>query len=376
MADTAGAGVHAGLHSEHGGLRHEHPGRSANPVVKVADLAWLEFGKPDLARAADFAAAFGFATVGAEQGPLVLRGTLPGTPCAVVHEGTRSCFAGLAFRAADAQDLARLARWSGNDVCDLPGPGGGRAVALRDPSGLAVSVVHGARELPALPGQQPLVLNVGTQAQRVNHTQRPPRTPARVKRLGHVVFRTPFFQRALDWYLEVLGLVVSDFLYLDGQRDRGPTMAFLRCDRGSDPADHHSLAMHLGPDVAYVHSAYQVADLDALAAGGEHLAECGYQRAWGIGRHIQGSQVFDYWRDPDRLMMEHYTDGDLFDNTVEPGWAPMSASGLAQWGPPVTRDFLGTRPTPRLLRTLVAALREDNEFDATRLVGLMKAMST
>ena len=96
----------------------------------------------------------------------------------------------------------------------------------------------------------------------------------------------------------------------------------------------------------------------------------------GIGRHIQGSQVFDYWRDPDRFMVEHYADGDVFDNTLEPGWSPMSASGLAQWGPPATADFLGTTPSPALLRTAVSALREDNEIDMARLVGLMKAMKS
>ena len=48
-------------------------------------------------------------------------------------------------------------------------------------------------------------------------------------------------------------------------------------------------------------------------------------------------------------MLEHFADGDLFSCDLEPGWAPMSASGLAQWGPPVTRDFLGTSPSPAKL---------------------------
>ena len=43
-------GAHNGLHSELGALRGEHPGRSANPVIKVQDVGWLEFEKPDLAR--------------------------------------------------------------------------------------------------------------------------------------------------------------------------------------------------------------------------------------------------------------------------------------------------------------------------------------
>ena len=113
--------------------------------------------------------------------------------------------------------------------------------------------------------------------------------------------------QTLDWYLQHLGLIVSDFLYYPGQRERGPVMSFIRCDRGATPADHHTLAMALGPSNRYVHSAYQVADLDALAAGGEYLREHGYHRSWGIGRHIQGSQIFDYWRDPDGFLVEHFS---------------------------------------------------------------------
>jgi catechol 2,3-dioxygenase-like lactoylglutathione lyase family enzyme len=221
-----------------------------------------------------------------------------------------------------------------------------------------------------------LTWNIAGGVPRVNATQRPPREPARIERLGHVVFASRVFGTALDWYLQNLGLIVSDFLFLDGQRDRGPCMAFIRCDRGSEPSDHHTVAMLLSPETGYVHSAYEVADLDALAAGGEYLTERGYTRSWGIGRHIQGSQVFDYWRDPDRFMVEHYADGDVFDSSLDPGWAPLRASGLAQWGPPATTDFLGNRPSPSLVRNAIEALRGDNEIDRARLLGLVKAMKS
>ncbi|MEU6653714.1 VOC family protein [Streptomyces sp. NPDC046900] len=371
------ADAHQGLHSEQGALRGEHPGRAAQPVIKVVDLAWLEFTKPDLDRAETFAHDFGFTTAARTDDTLYLRGALAGTHCLVIRRGPASRFVGPVFQAADAADLDRLARATGHEVRPLTEHGGGRVVDLLDPSGIPVRVVHGVAEQPARPVQQPLVFNTGaTAAARVNATQRPPRKPAQAERLGHLVLSTRVFHRALDWYLQHLGLIVSDFLYLDGQRDRGPTMAFIRCDRGSEPADHHTLAMHLGPDNGYVHSAYQVADLDALAAGGEYLRERGYRHSWGIGRHIQGSQIFDYWRDPDRFMLEHFTDGDLFDNTLEPGWAAMSASGLAQWGPPASRDFLGTSPSPGMLFQAISALREDNEIDRTRLLGLMKALNS
>lgn len=337
---------HTDLHSEQGALRGEHPGRSRNPVIKVVDLAWLEFEKPDLERAEVFARDFGFAVAARTEEALWLRGTFAGPPCMVIRRGHASRFVGPAFRAAERADLDRLAAATGHTARDINVPGGGKSVSLLDPAGLPVRVVHCAEQLPALPEQPPLILNTGTEPRRTNTTQRPPREPSRIQRLGHVVLETRSFIRTLDWYLDTLGMIVSDFLFLDGQRQRGPTMAFIRCDQGSLPVDHHTLALHLGPGTGYVHSAYQVTDLDSIAAGGEYLAERGYRRSWGIGRHIQGSQLFDYWRDPDRFMLEHFADGDLFSCDLEPGWAPMSASGLAQWGPPVTRDFLGASPSP------------------------------
>jgi hypothetical protein len=57
----------------------------------------------------------------------------------------------------------------------------------------------------------------------------------------------------------------------------------------------------------------------------------------------------------------------------------MTASGLAQWGPPVTKDFLGLTPGPEVLRELLSTartLRDDNEFDLTRLRGLLKVTSS
>ena len=97
-------------------------------------------------------------------------------------------------------------------------------------------MVAGTHELPALPAQQPHTFNFGHDLRRTNSTQRPPREPALVQRLGHVVLQSTSFIRSLDWHLDHFGLIVSDFLYYAGQRERGPTMSFIRCDRGSRPA--------------------------------------------------------------------------------------------------------------------------------------------
>ncbi|MDT5207631.1 MAG: hypothetical protein QOF67_46, partial [Mycobacterium sp.] len=83
-------GAHNELHSDQGARKGEHPGRSPDPIVKVHDIAWLEFEKPDLVRAEMFSQAFGFSTVVRTADELYLRGTDPGSPCVLIQQGPRS----------------------------------------------------------------------------------------------------------------------------------------------------------------------------------------------------------------------------------------------------------------------------------------------
>ena len=135
---------HRSLHSETGGVRGEHSGRSNNPLVKVAGLAWLEFEKPDLDRAERFYTDFGFVVADRNPETLLVRGRWAGPACLVIRRGPRSRFTGAGFQAAAREDLDRLARGTGATVT---AHSGGHAVALRDPSGLPLRVVHGVREL-------------------------------------------------------------------------------------------------------------------------------------------------------------------------------------------------------------------------------------
>src|SRR6201994_621266 len=115
---------HTGLHSEQGARAGEHPGRATDPIVKVHDLAWLEFEKPDLRRSERFAQAFGFSTSGRTDDELALRGTDPGAPCVLIRRGPRSAFTGPTFRAADSADVQRLpqaARRPAGEVAAKPG---------------------------------------------------------------------------------------------------------------------------------------------------------------------------------------------------------------------------------------------------------------
>lgn len=144
---------HRDLHSEQGGRPGEHPGRARNPVITVHDVAWLEFEKPDLARAERFARSFGFVVTLRTPDELHLRGTRQGAPCVLVRRGARSRFVGPTFLAEDSGDLTRLAAATGSRVELLPEVLGGRVVELRDPSGLPVRSWPVCTRIPSCPGR-------------------------------------------------------------------------------------------------------------------------------------------------------------------------------------------------------------------------------
>ena len=125
-------------------------------------------------------------------------------------------------------------------------------------------------------------------------------------------------------------VVSSDDVYI-GEPDNVIT-SFLRCDRGDEYTDHHTLLCVGVGEPGFDHAAFEVEDLDALMVGHDLLAEAGYEHHAGVGRHLLGSQIFDYWRDPWGHVIEHFTDGDLLDaGHVAERHDPAAALGT-QWG--------------------------------------------
>lgn len=123
-------------------------------------------------------------------------------------------------------------------------------------------------------------------------------------------------------------------------------MSFIRCDRGSQAADPHTLAMALGPSNRYAHSASSKGSRRSRRRG-EYLREQGYFRSWGIGRHIRGSQLFDYWRDPDGFLVEHCADGDMFRQHPRTRMGAVHRVRAGPMGPSGHRRLIGHPSPPR-----------------------------
>jgi catechol 2,3-dioxygenase-like lactoylglutathione lyase family enzyme len=299
-------------------------------MIKIRDIAFARFAAPDLDAMERFTSDFGMQTSERSEKQLFCRGTDP-EPYLHATELGEPGFRGVAFDAASADDLRAAAELEGASAVEpLAGPGGGSRVRLRDPDGFSVEVVHGRETLEPLAVRQASPLNRGSARQRLGELQRLERGPAQVKRIGHCVLRVSEFKRTADWYKSRFGFLESDAVFL-GEKDNIVT-AFLRCDRGDEFVDHHTfLAVGLG-EIGFDHAAFEIEDFDALMLGHDHLAAAGYDHHAGIGRHILGSQIFDYWKDPWGHVVEHFTDGDLLDAGAKPNLSDPAAALGTQWG--------------------------------------------
>jgi hypothetical protein len=170
-------------------------------------------------------------------------------------------------------------------------------------------------------------------------------------------------------------MIVSDFQPLGEGPSATPIVSFLRCDRGSTPADHHTLAVALGPRPGLAHVAFEVRDVDEIGRGGRWLRERGHRHAWGIGRHLLGSQLFDYWRAPDGTVVEHYADGDVFDASAPTGRLPFTGSNLAQWGPEPPPDFALPPFSLAALAEAARGIAASDEISVALLARAVRALS-
>lgn len=264
-------------------------------IVRIEDISHVRFKAPDLDEMERFLVSFGLAPFRDARGVLYGRGS-GGAPFLHITEEGPPGFVALGFRVASLEDLEALARAEAAPVEPLPTPGGGMGVRLSDPDGFSIEVVAGQAVSPGEAPEAEAIRNTAAGRPRVSSRIQVKAGPSRVVRLGHAVLEVSDFRASEAWYKSRFGLLTSDEIEAAPDFAIG---AFLRCDRGDLPTDHHTLFLLQGPGgPRYNHAAFEVQNLDDLMRGHAHLKADGCKSAWGVGRHILGSQVFDYWKDP------------------------------------------------------------------------------
>jgi len=328
------------------------------PIIKVDDMAFPILQVPDLDLQEKFLIDFGMTRVDRTDDRLYMRGD---GPHSFIHESRlgEKKFLGNAFYACSMDDLHTLAATgSFSAVEEMTSPGGGFCTLATDPDGIGVKVVYGIAGHKLDTDLAAAEVNVGgierENFRRINQPKRFTKGAyPRIKRYAHSGLNVMDLEASLEWYNQHLGIIASDLLKPGG--DAGPLFGiFARCDRGAKPADHHSLFFLPAPiqsngHAGLNHVSYEMVDIDDVFMGHEILDKQGYEPEWGIGRHYQGSQIFDYWRSPFGQIHEHQTDGDVFDNTIEPqvvdvlldGDPNNPEPGPSQWGPAINMETFG-----------------------------------
>nr|WP_246352046.1 VOC family protein [Sphingobium subterraneum] len=235
------------------------------------------------------------------------------------------------------EGLKEISARTGARVQESEEPGGGLIAKLIDPNGFQIDIVFGQAAKECLRVRPALTLNDGWEARRLGNLQRPDRGPSHVVRLEHCVLAGPNFDSALSFYQDVLGMKPSDEIYAGNEQET--VAVFLHCGLGRTYTDHHTLALLRHPETFVDHSAFVTLDWDDLALGHDHLRDRGHLHEWGIGRHIMGSEVFDYWRDPFGFKLEHCVDGDMVNDDHRPQRAAFEESSLSIWAPRFPATF-------------------------------------
>jgi catechol 2,3-dioxygenase-like lactoylglutathione lyase family enzyme len=320
------------------------------PILRAVDTAYIMFQVPNLKKQKSFLEDFGMVLTEETESEIYMRGYGPEPYIYVACKGSSAKYLGVGLVIDSDDELERIANATDTTIENIPGPGKGRRVRLIDPDGFFVDLTHGREKVSELKTRrEALLFNLPSRKSRVNRAVREPIQPSAVERFGHVVLMVSDFERSWKWYRRHLGLLPTDVLCSDVGL---PLMSFNRFDKGSEPVDHHAIVLSSGPEAAHLHSAFETIDQDAIGQGQQYLKQRGWTHFWGIGRHILGSQLFDYWIDPHGNEIEHYADGDVFNQTYQTHYHLFDRGGLWAWGDDVPAA-MNPKPNLKLLVNLL-----------------------
>mmetsp|Transcript_125688 Transcript_125688/g.305306 ORF Transcript_125688/g.305306 Transcript_125688/m.305306 type:complete len:448 (+) Transcript_125688:93-1436(+) len=351
-----------------------------DPYIKIWDVRHVRFAAPDLDVMEKFCHDFGMMTVSKSDSALYMRGHGDDAAVHITHKADDAAFIGFGLDAASDEDLRSFADATGLALEDYAEPGGGKVVRLESPEGYRLEVLAGSEKvvpsratLPSVPGNfanerggaytgnrregyvKRVLQECGPEGAFTPFGPNDPRAheeaanavrSSHVMRLGHVVIGCKDFRESERWWKKHFGLVTSDEIHAVGDESE-VVGAFMRFDRGEAYTDHHSIFLIRNDGISpighgkgkqFFHAAFEVANIDDLFVGNTHLKnqrEKGlhYHHARGIGRHINGSQVYDYWHDPFGHQLEHWTDGDQFNLADGSNRADVQQLFASQWGP-------------------------------------------
>ena len=139
------------------------------------------------------------------------------------------------------------------------------------------------------------------------------------QKISHIVLHSPNHKAAVQFFIDVLGFRLSDWL--------GDFMAFLRCNEW-----HHRIAILPGPPCLN-HVAYDMLGVDDMMRGISRLKQLEVNILWGPGRHTAGNNTFSYFTTPNGCAVEYTADLEQVDEaTWQPTVHTPAPRVMDQWG--------------------------------------------
>lgn len=296
-------------------------------IPAIHSLNHFVIGVPNLKEAESFHTAFGLDVVDRPQGYAVRTQGFD-TDWGYFVEAPHKALQHLSFGVYE-RDLDRFRERVLAHGCELlpAAPGfGSNGIWFRDPDGTLLELAVATKTSPSEKSHG-VHFSVPPGAAGAPLSSRAP--IVRPRRLAHILIFTPDVSRAVRFYTEVLGLGVSD--QVPGE------IAFLHGLHGSD---HHLIAFVKSDAPGLHHTSWDVASVDQVGLGARQMLDRGFDRGWGLGRHVLGSNYFHYIRDPWGSYAEYSCDIDFVPADVE--WrsqdhAPEDSFYI--WGPSPPEDF-------------------------------------
>jgi len=228
-----------------------------------------------------------------------------------------------------AEDIARLKtriEGAGIKLIDPPPGFESNGTWLRDCNGLLIELRVAEKSSPNAksPVEHPIA-GPGQRGAPIRGT-----TPdVRPRRLAHVLVFVRDVPASIKFYSDVLGMRLSD--------ESGGVVAFMHGIHGSD---HHMVAFAKSSAPGLHHCSWDVPSIQDIGLGAMHMADSGYAKGWGLGRHVLGSNYFHYVRDPWGSYAEYSCDIDYI--PAEMDWNGEShpiENSFYLWGPEPPEDF-------------------------------------
>lgn len=311
-------------------------GRFIAPIRRPGELGVhsvdeFVFTVPDLAVASEFHKAFGLDVREEGQGiGLYTRGHPHRWATVREGSGRTKKLHHLSFGLYEEDMAAFAAKLQGLGVKRIDPPPGceTNGIWFRDGDGTSVEVHVAEKSSPA----DKTRAEVSARPDRIGVGAAPKRSQAGTtspNRLAHLLLFTPDVDAAVNFYGRVLGLRLSD--------RSGNNIAFMHGIHGSD---HHMVAFVKSDAPGLHHTSWDVGTIHEVGLGAAQMADKGFSKGWGLGRHVLGSNFFHYVRDPWGSYAEYSCDIDFIPADVD--WQSGDHDGedaFYVWGPMPPDDF-------------------------------------